>query len=220
MEQQSFRAFLMAIEADDDAEAERQTHQLTSASEADLLALVSLKDVDRRSVDSQSVDLPSSDKLWWAARALACCGTERAVPILATLLNEEDCALRAVSALSLGHLYRRAPDAVSGVLDQVAALLIDDDGLVRQSAADALAICGDASIPVLQTVLQGSHEGARARAAYALRKIATTAITTARTAATAPLLFQHLNDQNYLVRTYAYEALDEMGLLDNVIVTL
>ena len=36
----------------------------------------------------------------------------------------------------------------------------------------------------------------------------------------AGVLFRYLNDSNYLVRTYAYEGLDEMGLLDNVIVTL
>jgi len=43
----------------------------------------------------------------------------------------------------------------------------------------------------------------------ALRKIATVPA--------ARLMFQYLNDDNYLVHTYAYEGLDEMGLLENVL---
>ena len=33
-------------------------------------------------------------------------------------------------------------------------------------------------------------------------------------------LFQHLNDTNYLVRSYAYEGLDEMGLLETQLLIL
>ena len=47
-------------------------------------------------------------------------------------------------------------------------------------------------------------------AAAALRKIGTPA--------TVPALFRCLNDPNYLVHTYAYEALDEMGLLETQLV--
>ncbi len=35
----------------------------------------------------------------------------------------------------------------------------------------------------------------------------------------AGLLYRHLNDPNYLVRTYAYEGLDEMGLLETMLMT-
>ncbi len=50
----------------------------------------------------------------------------------------------------------------------------------------------------------------RVRAAYALNKI--------RSMQAATPLFRALNDPNYLVRTYAYEALDGMGLLDVILV--
>ena len=197
MTDQSFRAFVAAIEAGDDLEAERQSHLLTETSEMDLLDLANSENIDKQ---------------WWAVRALANCGTEQATSTLATMLEKEDNALRAAGALALGHLYRRAPNAVSHTLEKVAGLLSDEDGLVRQTAADALAMCGDAALPALRAVLESSHQGARARAAHTLRKIATKAM--------VPLLFQHLNDENYLVRMHAYEALDEMGLLDNVLVTL
>jgi HEAT repeat protein len=125
-------------------------------------------------------------------------------------LNDTDPTVRAVVALALGHLYQRAPDAVRGVLDTLATHLADDDGAVRQAVADALALCGDDAVPALATILQTTHEGARTRAAYALRKIATLKA--------APILYRCLNDPNYMVHTYAYEALDEMGLLENVLV--
>jgi HEAT repeat protein len=80
---------------------------------------------------------------------------------------------------------------------------------VRQAAADALALCGDDAVTTLATVLAGEEQGARTRAAYALRKIASLAA--------AAILFRCLNDANYMVHTYAYEGLDELGLLDNLL---
>jgi len=153
-----------------------------------------------------------ADQRWWATRALAFCGTQAAVPSLVAALDDQDAALRATAALALGHLYLREPDAVRPVLDQVATKLADEEGVVRQTIADALAMCGDAAVPALAHVLQGNHEGARTRAAYALRKIATMKA--------ASILYRHLNDTNYLVQMYAYEGLDEMGLLENILVTL
>lgn len=40
------------------------------------------------------------------------------------------------------------------------------------------------------------------------------------TLAAAGVMFQYLNDENYLVRTYAYEGLDEMGLLENLLLQI
>jgi len=102
---------------------------------------------------------------------------------------------------------------VTPYLDQVADCLKDDDGMVRQVAADALAQCGDDAVPALARILfQQAHEGARTRAAGALRKIATMKA--------AGVLYALLNDSNHLVRAYAYEGLDDMGLLETVLVTL
>ena len=64
----------------------------------------------------------------------------------------------------------------------------------------------------LLTCLSGDHQGARTRATASLRKIGTMKA--------AAVLYQHLNDPNHLVRLYAYEALDEMGLLENQLLIL
>jgi len=188
--------FLAAIKRGDDEVTEQLALRLTAADEPDLLALAATNDVDQR---------------WWAVRGLAQAGTAAALPTLRNGLTDADATVRAAAALAFGYLYARDPEPVAAELKHVAALLGDDDGIVRQSASDALALCGDAAVPALGEVLRTStHEGARTRAAAALRKIATMRA--------AALLYPLLNDNNHLVRVYAYEGLDEMGLLENVLV--
>ncbi len=188
--------FLAAIAAGDDEVTEQYALQLTSADEPALLALAASGDADQR---------------WWGVRGLAQAGTAAALPVLRNALADPDPAVRAAAALGAGYLYAREPDATAPELEAVATLLADDDGIVRQAASDALALCGDAAVPALGSVLRSStHEGARTRAAASLRKIATMKA--------AAILYALLNDPNHLVRMYAYEGLDEMGLLENVLV--
>ena len=135
------------------------------------------------------------------------------MPVIAAALHDQDPSVRAAAALSAHHLYLRCPLQAQPLLAAVAAALADDDGMVRQVAADALAQSGDDAVPALREVLYTSQqEGARTRAAAALRKIATLKA--------AAVLYPLLNDPNPLVRMYAYEGLDEMGLLENVLLTL
>lgn len=191
-------AFLAAIAAGADEVTECLALQLTPDAEPALLALLAAPDADPR---------------WWGVRALALCGGAEAVSGVAAQLADADPSIRAAARLALAHLHRRQPDAVTLHLDQVADGLRDDDGMVRQVAADALAQCGDDAVPVLARILfQQPHEGARTRAAGALRKIATMKA--------AGVLYALLNDSNHLVRAYAYEGLDDMGLLETVLVTL
>lgn len=188
--------WLAAVARQDDEEAERLATRLTPANEAALLALATSTDPDER---------------WWAVRGLAVAGGEACVPALVARLQDTQPNVRAASALALAHLHARCPEAVTPQLDAVAGLLEDDEGYVRQAAGDSLALCGDDGAPPLGSVLRyGTHQGARTRAAAALRKIAT--------AKAAAILYALLNDQNHLVRSYAYEGLDEMGLLENVLV--
>jgi len=183
---------LSAIAANDDQRAETLVLQLTADAEPALRQLWQVGTLDQR---------------WWAIRALAHCGTAQAVPTLVAALADADATLRTVAALALGTLYPRLGDTIAPHLTELAARLADPDGMVRQTAADALVQCGDGAIAALVNVLRASdQEGVRSRAAYALRKIGTPA--------TAPALLRCLNDPNYLVHTYAYEALDEMGLLE------
>jgi HEAT repeat protein len=193
----TFDRFLGAIEVGDDQVTEALVGTLTREHEASLLSMLNSDDEERK---------------WWAARALAHCGGSLSVSPLAGQLTAADASLRAAVLLALAHLHGRQPESVLPIFPEMVVALVDDDGLVRQTAADALAICGDDAVETLAGVLSGSQDGARVRAASALRRIATMR--------SAGVLFRYLNDSNYLVRTYAYEGLDEMGLLDNVIVTL
>lgn len=188
-------AFLHAIEAGDDAATEAAALALAPADEAVLLELAADADGERR---------------WWAVRALAACGGADALPAVAAALSSDDPAQRAAAALALGHLGKRLPDAVETQLPALARLLEDPDGFVRQAAVDGFALCGDAAVPTLAAVLfHSEHQGARTRAASALRQI--------RTLKAAPVLYRVLNDPNPLVHTYAFEALDDMGLLENLL---
>lgn len=193
-----FPNLLDAIDAGDDERAERAALQLTAADEPALLALAETEDVDSR---------------WWAVRGLAVCGGTQAVPALLAALGDGDAGVRAAAVMALAVLHQRVPAAVEPHLGEAARLLADDDGMVRQAAADTLAQCGDDAVPALAAVIfQGTHQGARTRAAAALRKIATMKA--------AAVLYPMLNDPNHMVRAYAYEGLDEMGLLENILVTL
>lgn len=183
-----------AIAAEDDAAAEAIIPQLSPAAEPRLL---------------QWLATGTPDERWWAIRALAAWGGPAAVPALRQALTDSEAVIRGLAAMALGHLFQRQAELVAPILPDVAARLADEAGSVRQATADALAQCGDAALPVLATVLAGEHQGARTRAAYALRKMAT------RTS--AALLFQHLNDSNYLVHTLIHETLDDLGLLENLL---
>ncbi len=141
---------------------------------------------------------------------LALVGAQASVASVALCLHDTEASVRAAAALALAYLHARQPAAVAPYLDVVAALMADDDGTVRQTAADCLSLCGDDAVSALANVLETNpHEGARTRAASALRKIATFRA--------AAVLYPRLNDTNHLVRMYAFEALDEMGLLENVL---
>jgi len=193
-----FHAFLAAIAADDDERTERCALELTPADEPALIEFLSS---------------PNDNERWWAIRALAACGSASVAAPVAKCLDDPVPAVRAAAALALAHLHRRHPTDVASLLDRVAARLSDEEGLVRQVAADALAMCGDDAVPSLARILfEQTHEGARTRAAAALRKMAT------RKA--AGVLYALLNDPNPLVRIYAYEGLEEMGLLETILVTL
>lgn len=195
MPRDSLEAYLAAVDAQDDEAAEALAHTLMPADEPALVALAAGGNADEQ---------------WWAVRGLACVGGAASVPALASALTAPESGVRAAAALALGYVHGRAPQAVAAVLGAVAARLADDEGIVRQAAADGLTLCGDDAVPALAEVLRfGTHQGARTRAASALRKIATMKA--------AGVLYPLLNDENHLVRMYAYEGLDEMGLLENVL---
>ena len=184
-----------AIAAQDDELAEKLVQRLAGADEAALIRMAESDDADSR---------------WWAVRSLALVGADQCVDTVVAALGDSNSALRAAGALALAHLHGRAPDATRAAMPALAQMLTDDDGLVRQSAADSLAMCGDDAVEALAVIIDSLHDGARARAAYSLRKICTERA--------AELLYPLLDDPNHLVRSYAYDGLDDMGAFENIVV--
>lgn len=189
--------FLHAVEIGNDQLAESLVLQLS---------------VDDAQMLQTSLASANADLRWWAIRGLALIGDEASVPSIVQFLAGSDPLMRATALLTLAALHKRQPRAIQPYFSLMANCLADEDGTVRQSASDALAQCGDDAIPVLVDVLKGDHQGARTRAAQALRQI--------ETMAAAGVLYRCLNDSNYMVHTYAYEALEKMGLLETMLLVV
>ena len=130
----SMSRFHAAIVAADDDEVEALVPQLVAGDEPSLIALASSDD---------------SNKRWWALRALADCGTQVSVETVGAGLFDVDSSVRAASVLALAHLYGRLPASVRPAMGDMAKLLDDEEGIVRQAAADALAMCGDDAVGAL-----------------------------------------------------------------------
>lgn len=151
------------------------------------------------------------DERWWAVRALSmaaesAAGQRRELALAGVVngLTDPDESVRCLAALALGKL--KAADAVPALTP----LLADSSGWVRGAAADGLAMIGEPAVPALGEALHDDREGVRVRAAYALHRI--------RSVSSARWLFPALADPNPIVHTHVYEALDEMGLLNTLLV--
>ncbi len=158
-----------------------------------------------------------ADRRWWAVRALALLGGPEAEDAAIQRLSDPDEATRCAAALALGQL--KAARAIPALAERLA----DPSGWVRDSAGDALAMIGEQALPALLTALADARDGVRVRAAAALRKITSQQLAGLRSEAYPPAfwpvlsaMFKALNDPNRLVRHNAYEALDQLGLLDEV----
>ena len=188
--------FYAAVTAGNDEKTEALVRLLTPADQPRLLNMARSDEEAR----------------WWGVRGLAQVGDEHAIPAVVTCLHDDDASVRSVAVLALACLHQRHPEDVRPFLPHLADLLADDDGLVRQSAADSLAQCGGDAVEALTVSLNSPHEGVRVRAATALHHLGTMA-------AAVPLYY-HLEDANPLVRHYAFETLDKLGLLTNVLVKM
>jgi Uri superfamily endonuclease len=138
------------------------------------------------------------DSRWWAARALAEIGGAESIPPLLGALVDADPDVRACAALALGRLGDGS--AAPALADRLA----DESPFVADIAADALSMLGESAVPVLAERLEDRSAHARLLAVRALGRIKSqTAI--------APL-FGTLEDPSYLVRHYAREALESLGV--------
>lgn len=160
---------------------------------------------------------PSADRRWWAVRSLALIGGEDAERLLIEGLSDADEPTRCAAALALGQL--RSELAIPHLL----AALRDASGWMRDSAADALSMIGDAALPALLEAMVEARDPIRVRATRATCRIIGPALKGKtlneydrkyHPALTA--LYTALNDPNRLVRTNAYDTLNSLGLFDEV----
>lgn len=138
------------------------------------------------------------DTRWWAARALAEVGGPPAVSALVRVLDDPDPDVRACTALALGRLK-----AAEGA-PALALLLADESAFVASVTADALSMIGEAAVPTLAESLNSENAHTRLLAVRALGRIKSQQ-------AIGPL-FEVLEDPSYLVRYYAHEALEALGV--------
>ncbi len=189
---------LQAIAADDDEAAESAVARLSALNGAALPLLMTLSCAE------------DDNQRWWGVRAVAELAEEnpaqreQAIPALLNALNDHEDSIRCVAALGLGQMQ------AASAIPALTLLLADPSGWVRGAASNALALIGEPAVPALGDALQDSRDGVRVRAAYALHKI--------KSAKSARWLFPALNDPNHIVHTYAYETLDELGMLNTVLV--
>ena len=139
-----------------------------------------------------------SEGRWWATRALAEIGGPDAVMALKDVLNDGDPDLRACAALALGRI-RDASAAPA-----LATRLGDPSAFVASIAADALSLIGEGAVATLAECLASPEPHSRLLAVRALSRIKSQE-------AIAPL-FGVLEDPSYLVRYYAQEALEALGV--------
>jgi Uri superfamily endonuclease len=137
-----------------------------------------------------------ADARWWAARALAEVGGEGTVPHLIRALTDPEPDVRACAALALGRIGEASVS--------LAARLSDESAFVAAIAADALSMIGQPAADVLIEMLADRSPHARLLAVRTLGRI--------KAQSSIGPLFGMLEDPSYLVRYYAQEALEALGV--------
>jgi HEAT repeat protein len=138
------------------------------------------------------------DSRWWAARALAEVGGEVAVSPLVGALSDPDADVRACAALALGQIGE-------GVACRaLAACLGDESTFVASIAADALTMIGESAVEALIEMITAESSHVRLLVVRALARI--------KSERAIASLFGMLEDPSYLVRFYAQEALEALGM--------
>jgi HEAT repeat protein len=138
-----------------------------------------------------------TEERWWALQTLA--QFEQADPTwFAPQLNDPSDELRAAAALALWHHPSPA------CADRLAELLDDPSSMVTTLASNALIAIGPEAVPPLLDRLQNGSPQARIQAARALAEI--------RDPRSIPALMDSLENGSAVVKHWAGQGLDNMGL--------
>jgi HEAT repeat protein len=174
----------------DEARAEQAVSSLAALGEEAVPALLDLT----RSSDA--------DHRWWGLRVLAQLsspsGTSRPAGWLIPFLNDPSPEVRQCAALGLA----ARPD--ENAIQPLIRALNDEDGMVRNLAANALARIGGAAVPSLIEVVKSAPQTARIQALRALAEI--------RDHRAIPVMMQVMGEDSALLQHWAKEGLERLGL--------
>lgn len=177
---------LADLTSGDDARAAAALPALTVHGDAALEGLLAL------------LQAPLADHRWWACRALAAFASPLARSALLAALHDPAIGVRQCAALALCH--NPSPEAVP----QLMGLLDDDDRLLARLASCALAAVGQPAVAALSQAAFEASPTARIEAVRALAAIDHPEVI-------GPL-FALIDDPSSLVRHWAEEGLDRLGL--------
>lgn len=138
------------------------------------------------------------DARFWAIRGLWANGSPEATALIIKALQDKEEMVRSGAALALGELKAEA------AVEALAQLLTGDTSASGNHAADALGKIGQPSAEALIRAMKSRQPWVRRRAAKALIPV--------ESKQAIPVLFQALEDESYIVRHYAEEALARMGV--------
>lgn len=139
------------------------------------------------------------DSRWWAVRALAASPHTQTEDLL-PLLNDSAPEVRAATALALcNHPHECAIEALI-------KSLADEDSLTAGLAGNALVKIGSSSVPALIEVMNEASTNVRARC------VALRALSDIRDQRAIPVIMKSLNDESAVVKYWAQEGLERLGL--------
>jgi HEAT repeat protein len=182
--------FLAELTSGDDERAEAAVENIAALGE-------SCAD-DPIDVLQELLSSPDSEIRWWGVRTLASISDPRIVSILIKALADEGAAVRQCAALGLR--LHPTPRAIDRLID----CLSDEDHLVVELSADALAEIGEQAVPALITVVEKGNPKARLEAVRTLSRIGDTRA--------IPVLFGVLDEGSALMEYWAAEGLERMGV--------
>jgi HEAT repeat protein len=143
-----------------------------------------------------------ADHRWWGLRVLAQLpspsGTSFPAGWLVPFLNDPSPEVRQCAALGLA----ARPD--ENAIQPLIRALKDEDGMVRNLAANALARIGSAVVPSLIEVVKSAPQTARIQALRALAEI--------RDHRAIPVMMQVMGEESALLQYWAKEGLERLGL--------
>jgi len=138
------------------------------------------------------------DRRWWAVRAIAEIDHPNARTLLVQALHDPASAVRQCAAIGLrGHADEAA---LSALLEALGS----PDRMLARLASDALAAAGSLAFEALIEALSSPNAEVRIGAARALAR--------SGDGRTIPTLYAALDDSSALVRHYAEDGLERLGL--------